>query len=338
MPRGALRFRNMTVGKQPGELGRLRVLGGPDSGVVFIVTAPRVTIGRGEENDIVLTDLKASRKHAEISLTQAGAMIIDLGSSHGLVVNGVPQRQAQLRNGDKIGFGQTVAEFIGSEVGATRMIASQPGRVSVAVGTGSSGLTQFVPRPNIYTTPPPGASRQAVTESIFEKNKKMVLILGVLMALAAMVPEVEKKHKAKNQYREPPELGSLGRMPGSLGRMPVDPNTLKLSESQFRECFREFQARNYLRAQVACETSLQIYGDHPLARTYLETTKKEMENEAKEHFTAAKRDEEATRWPSALNRYNAVKRLFAKDQSNPLFKEADSRSVELRKKLKVEEE
>lgn len=336
MPRGALRFKNMTVGKQQAELGRLRVVGGPDNGVVFVLTSPRITMGRGEENDVILTDLKTSRKHAEISMGAGGAMINDLGSSHGLVVNGAPQKQVQLRNGDKIGLGETVIEFIGSDAGATRMIATQPTRTSTVVGTGTSGLTQFIPRPKVSTSGP-GAPRSVGSQNIFEKNKKMVLILGVLMALAAMVPEVEKKQKLKNQYREPPELGAVRGL-GSLGRMPVDPNTLKLSEAQFKECFREFQGRNYLRAQVACETALQIYSDHSLARIYLGTTKKEMENEAKEHFTAAKRDEEATRWKSALNRYNAVKRLFAKDQSNPLFKEADTRSLELGKKLKVEEE
>lgn len=321
----------MTVGKQQGELGRLRVLGGPDSGVVFVLTAERVTIGRGDENNVILSDLKTSRKHAEISIGAAGAAIRDVGSAHGVMVNGVAQRQAPLRNGDKVGLGETVLEFFGSETGATRMIAAPPEKVAPSVGTGMSGLTRFITRPEAARKA--GAQRTS-PPSVFEKNKKLVAIVGVLMALAAMVPEVEKKQNAKKRgYVDPLEV-EAARAPGSLGPAPVSPDTLKAAEAHFKECFREYRVHNYLRAQVACETALQIYGDHALARIYLESTKKNMENEAKEYFKAAKQDEDASRWRSALNRYNAVKRLYAKDQSNPNFKEAEIRTIDLGKKIK----
>ena len=88
----------MTVGKQQGELARFRVLGGPDSGVVYVITNARATIGRAEDNDVILSDIKASRKHAELTLVGGTAMIKDMGSSHGFVVNGVQQRQMQLKS------------------------------------------------------------------------------------------------------------------------------------------------------------------------------------------------------------------------------------------------
>ena len=38
MSRGALKFKNL-VAKQPQELGRLRIIGGPEAGAVFVITA-----------------------------------------------------------------------------------------------------------------------------------------------------------------------------------------------------------------------------------------------------------------------------------------------------------
>jgi pSer/pThr/pTyr-binding forkhead associated (FHA) protein len=67
--------------RQNGEKARLRVLKGPDQGTVFALTADRASIGRGEEGDVVLTDLRASRLHAEIARAALGWSARDLGSA-----------------------------------------------------------------------------------------------------------------------------------------------------------------------------------------------------------------------------------------------------------------
>lgn len=71
------------------------------------------TIGRGEENDFVLTDRWISRNHAMLQTMENGELfLIDLGSRNGSFVNGrrvsVP---VKLRNGDHLTFGQTELEF-----------------------------------------------------------------------------------------------------------------------------------------------------------------------------------------------------------------------------------
>ena len=43
------------------------------------------TIGRDDDNDLVLADRQASRRHARI----AGGVITDLGSTHGTLIDGV---------------------------------------------------------------------------------------------------------------------------------------------------------------------------------------------------------------------------------------------------------
>ena len=56
---------------------------------VTALTGVELTIGRGEENDIVLDGPMVSGQHARLLLEDRGATIEDLGSANGTTVNGV---------------------------------------------------------------------------------------------------------------------------------------------------------------------------------------------------------------------------------------------------------
>lgn len=71
------------------------------------------TIGRSEDNNVVLSDRWISRNHAMLQCMDTGDFyLIDLGSRNGSFVNGrrvsIP---VTLRNGDHLTFGQTEVEF-----------------------------------------------------------------------------------------------------------------------------------------------------------------------------------------------------------------------------------
>jgi ABC transport system ATP-binding/permease protein len=63
------------------------------------------TIGRATDNDIVITDLLASRHHATLVPTEAGTEIHDAHSINGTFVNGAPVDQALLHDGDVVTIG-----------------------------------------------------------------------------------------------------------------------------------------------------------------------------------------------------------------------------------------
>ena len=71
------------------------------------------TIGRSQENDIVIRDYSMSRSHAILQCNETGDfLLIDLGSSNGTFVNGkrvnIP---IALQNNDRILFGKSQVEF-----------------------------------------------------------------------------------------------------------------------------------------------------------------------------------------------------------------------------------
>lgn len=68
---------------------QLTVVAGPDAGNTFEVTDRELTIGRGEDGDVVLTDSQVSRRHARIKPLPDGRFeLADLGSSNGTYLNG----------------------------------------------------------------------------------------------------------------------------------------------------------------------------------------------------------------------------------------------------------
>jgi pSer/pThr/pTyr-binding forkhead associated (FHA) protein len=75
------------------------------------LTQPEITIGRLPECEIVVDDPGASRQHARIRRTDAGFVLVDLGSTNGTLLNDAPIQEQVLENGDRITIGQTVLEF-----------------------------------------------------------------------------------------------------------------------------------------------------------------------------------------------------------------------------------
>ncbi|MBI4952813.1 MAG: sigma 54-interacting transcriptional regulator [Myxococcales bacterium] len=87
----------------------VHVLGveGPATGVAARSTGERFGIGSDPTNDLVIDDPAASRFHCEIRLGPHGAWLRDLGSRNGTELDGVPVREAALREGSIVRLGRS---------------------------------------------------------------------------------------------------------------------------------------------------------------------------------------------------------------------------------------
>jgi adenylate cyclase len=65
----------------------------------------RVRLGRGGDNDVVLSDVSVSRYHAELVREADGWYVQDLKSTNGVELNRVPVERAPLQPGDRLGIG-----------------------------------------------------------------------------------------------------------------------------------------------------------------------------------------------------------------------------------------
>ena len=92
---------------------RLVITGGNDTGLETDINGGKTyTIGRGLDNDIVLTDIAVSRKHFDLRNDGGSWVIVDRGSGNGTVVNGnLEDNPFMLASGDVIEIGNTTFRF-----------------------------------------------------------------------------------------------------------------------------------------------------------------------------------------------------------------------------------
>ena len=89
----------------------LRVIVGPDTGAIAEVDKSSVTIGRGGECELKMTDERISIIHAIVEPYEQGYRVRDLESSGGTAVNGQRVLERYLLFGDIITLGGTLILF-----------------------------------------------------------------------------------------------------------------------------------------------------------------------------------------------------------------------------------
>jgi DNA-binding NtrC family response regulator len=90
---------------------RLGVVDGPDAGQFVVTDHDVVRIGSKEGNHLRLTDDTVSRNHAEITRTQGGVLLRDLGSTNGTFVGPVRIKEVYLGESRRFRVGKSEIEF-----------------------------------------------------------------------------------------------------------------------------------------------------------------------------------------------------------------------------------
>ncbi len=71
----------------------------------FQIGEGKITIGRSNDNNLILSDEAVSRHHAQITKTKEGYLLADLGSVNHTEVNEEKIRSVVLRHSDRIKIG-----------------------------------------------------------------------------------------------------------------------------------------------------------------------------------------------------------------------------------------
>mgnify|MGYP000529206600 CR=1 FL=1 len=90
---------------------KLTVVSGPNRGSSFPLKDGDSTIGRQDDNVIVLKSSKISRIHCILKVTDDGVILEDQGSANGTFVNGIMIKAKSLQPGDKFSVGEYVLEI-----------------------------------------------------------------------------------------------------------------------------------------------------------------------------------------------------------------------------------
>lgn len=97
-------------------LSRLVVLEGPVSAKAFYLGSLPLRVGRDPLNEVVIDDANVSRYHAEVRDEGGQLVIVDLGSTNGVKVNGQVVQQHALQSNDVVQMGDALFEFLGAGI------------------------------------------------------------------------------------------------------------------------------------------------------------------------------------------------------------------------------
>jgi len=83
------------------------------AGRVYELALEKTTVGRSDQNTLVISDSSLSAVHCEILLNGPEVIVRDLGSRNGTFVNGVKltNQQSQLKSGQTVRFGSVEARL-----------------------------------------------------------------------------------------------------------------------------------------------------------------------------------------------------------------------------------
>jgi S1-C subfamily serine protease len=168
---------------------QLTIKSGPGSGRTVKVEGTEFTIGREAGVDLVLTDGKASRRHAALRVLPDGrATLYDLGSSNGTFVNGRRIQSTLLQGGEEIQIGDTVllADGAGPAQAAAVPPPAQP--VPQQPTPPTEPLTPAAPPPAAGLTPPtpqpvverPSRTQSAIQRIMLQRAVNRATIVGIV--------------------------------------------------------------------------------------------------------------------------------------------------------------
>ncbi len=149
----------------------------PDAGeVTHELVDELVTIGRISENIIQIEDASVSSRHAQLALGSGGSYALkDLNSTNGTRVNGAATIEAQLRNGDRVRFGQIECAYFSDDATAAEPLpdADEP----------DAAIPAESRRPTNFANASPFQKKSRVVDPV----GKYILIFAVLAVLLFLV-------------------------------------------------------------------------------------------------------------------------------------------------------
>jgi len=161
---------------------------------------PEVTVGRAEDNHIVLTHDSISGHHAKLQLAEDGGyLLVDLDSTNGTFFDGAPAANNPLHNGAQIAFGQVPATFEtedGAPIPDATDVAAEPEAAPAAASdfsdtdvAGGDSLSHSIHAEAAANSARPAAFKNLSPLGKVEKKDSVgmsIMLVGVVALLAAL--------------------------------------------------------------------------------------------------------------------------------------------------------
>lgn len=334
----------------------LEVLHGPHAGMKLSFSKPSITIGRGPENDVVLSgDPRVSRQHAEIKQRGPGEfVIVNLSSKNFVLMNDQNIQSEILTNGSVIQIGDTDIQFKVDipealpeppvaaplplfpkvQTPAFQMPATpsvMPGPMHPSMNTsGPQNITQQpmgnfggYQAPNPAPVPPSGG---------LLKNPKARFygIVGILLVGGWFLFSSGKKstkdpnaiRTSSITMRDAADAEKRTQELLTVKKEKYDSVQYRRAQENFIKGFRDFQQGQYARARESFQVVLNLDPENELAKRYYHLSKIKFDELVKFNMMQGNRYREKKNWRICQSNYANVMTMLQYRKDDPTYKEA----------------
>ena len=160
-----------------------------------------VTLGRGPDNDIILTGGGVSTSHAQMERVSGGFILRDLGSTNGLELNGVAMEVIDLTDGTEVAVGDVTFAFALSE-DEMMSLADEPftphqRAAAVPEPAPAPADPTPLPQPEREYSPPHQAPPPPPPRSAYQQKKSggpISTLVFLILTVAALIGGLAVRH------------------------------------------------------------------------------------------------------------------------------------------------
>lgn len=302
---------------QTSDVPTIEVVSGPQKGSRIPLKGSTFTIGRGEDNDIVVQSESISRNHASLFATDTGFVVRDNDSKNGVIVNGTRRAETRLKTGDQVQIGDFAFIYYDKWVAPPR--------------------PQDFEVQEVVPTPPQKCSRRRGGGN--SKRFLIYTILSLFLGAAYWVSKSDSptESDSKKDPVEPapenaappkanvPVVGEPGirRAEEALSKLDWSDSALREAEQYFRRGARDLSNENYHRAIEAFQTALQLDKRHIASKKYLSWAIQEAEFAAKKNRDIGIRYYESLQYQRAIHHFQEVITLMGHRPSDAMVGQAE---------------
>lgn len=322
----------------------IEIIKGPHEGLKMSFSKASVSIGRGPENDIVLSnDPRVSRQHAEIKhRTGTEFIVVNLSQKNFIMVNNNMVQSEALVNQSVIQIGDTEIRF------KVDVLVPAPTPVVVPSPTPPRPILQAMPpsghlatqaptqpmAPRGYQSPPPGSARRRSPRSsgASEGSKaRFYGIIGILVLVGWFLVSPSKKKNAKDPNAIRTSTISMQDMVQAekrsqelltIKKEKYDSIQYQRAQENFIKGFRDFQQGQYARAYESFQVVLNLDPENQLAERYKNLSKIKFDEFVKFNMIQGNRYREKKNWRMCQSNYSNVIKMLSGRKDDPTFKEA----------------
>lgn len=288
---------------------QIEVTSGSSKGQRFDFQADTIKVGRGPENDIVLIDPKVSRHHFDIQQINGNLFVTLQSPKNYLLIDGEKNPSGPVNNGSSITAGDSVLKISFTPPPSASIPAPQkkvtleplPSVADFPLEIKSHAPQSYqaaTPQPVASTPPsnsymqnaplPPRRQKPAMNMNAPSLSPKALLYLVVGMVLVGgyfYMNEGPKNGKTPLEIRSTEQIqNDLLRSQQAVEAVKRQKSANNIESKQYENAqqyyvkgFRDYKQGQYARAIQSLQAALSFYPQHPLARKYLDLSRRKMD-------------------------------------------------------------